>query len=74
MLTATRVFISSEIMAAEIAFEKQTTYDRWAPGQPRTFAAIERMLDDREETQRKSLGIEPEVESKHASRDHLPSV
>jgi hypothetical protein len=42
-------FIYEQIHAAEIAFARDTTYPRWAPGQPGTFAEIASSLDDCEE-------------------------
>ncbi|KAL5503912.1 hypothetical protein ACEPAH_7983 [Sanghuangporus vaninii] len=62
------------IITAEIAFKREPVYDRWAPGQPKSFAGIEQMLEKQEEELRKSLGVVAESESKHSSREHLPSV
>ena len=61
-------------MTAEIAFQRQPLYERWASGQPKSFAGIEQMLDKQEEELRRSLGVVPESESKHSSREHLPSI
>lgn len=68
-------------MAAEIAYARKTIYGRWAPGQVDSFAGIVRLLEaeERKQALRRALrgdlaGTVPEAESKHASREHLPSV
>ena len=61
-----------QIKTAEVAFDRKTVYDRWAPKQLSTFEAVAQLLAEEEMRKRKALGIGGE--SQHASREHLPSV
>ena len=56
-------------MTAVIAYEQQPLYDRWAPKQPNSFSELARVLTNYESKHKAA-----DVESKHASREHLPSI
>lgn len=59
-------------MTAEIAYDRKPVYERWAPGQAKTFADIVRIIKEQETVKQKVFGLV--AESKHASREHLPST
>lgn len=61
-------------MTAEIAFDSEPVYERWAQGQARTFATMEQALltqDASESRTRAGLSVS---ESNHPSSEFLPAV
>lgn len=59
-------------MTAGIAFDRQPVYERWAPGQAKTFTVMEQALRAQDAASRKDVAAAPE--SKNSSREHLPDI